>query len=224
MNLKIASVVFALILPLANNANANKFCSSLGSKLNQNHAGSIVQNIVYNYTIAGVNNYTQVVEYKYFSESIENQSDINYSSDDDYKYVDSEETFNNYFNNQNSQNITLLKLNDCRSNNYEATFSLKRKYPALTLNYYNQNQLPEFDIKFTKNGNQWTVSSINSRNCVDLLHTSLANKFREEYRNMNRITPESFYTINLKNMVQNEICPAHINKLKSHFNNIINGI
>lgn len=220
MKLKFIGISFCFIAPVTNKAMANDFCQTLGTKLNEQNANhSIVQRIQYNYTVAGKNNYSQAVEYKYDTKTDDNDSNQSFSDEND---VDNDHFIQNYFTNQTNHNTTAtVKLTGCAEENDAASFSLKRMYPSLKLSNHSENQLPEFNIKFSKMGDHWSVSNVTSNNCVHLISINLTDKFRDYYKSIARNTTEDFYATQLKNMVNNEVCPAHIHSLTSYFTSLI---
>ena len=112
-----------------------------------------------------------------------------------------------------------MVLEGCAESSNTAQFTIKRTVPAL--NTGNQQNGPSFTIYFTNWGNGWRVSNVNSSNCNNLIHQSLVNSFRSHNNEKRRYANESFYTHDLKNMTDNEICPAHINKLTTVFSNYV---
>lgn len=229
MKLKLISIIASI--PLFSQVFAQDFCSQMGAKLSQSSTtNSIVQTIRYDYTVAGVSNYAQLVEYNYDTKIIYDDSSSLFEEQDEVVDIDDEQAFNNFKNRKkNNKNINTsptvnIKLTHCSVSGNSANFTITRIVPALTLNYYNQQNLPQFNINFIKKGNAWSVSNVVSYNFTSLIHESLSNIFRNHYVKINRTTPETFYSVNLLDMTKNQIYPAHTRALTSHFNNLIQGI
>jgi hypothetical protein len=209
---------------LSTAANAVGFCEKLGTKLNQINYNTINHWISMNYTVSGIPNFSHRVEYKFRTynrtEPIGNSSSFNTN---DYIDADEQSNYDNYFSRNSGVSKTKesLVLENCYETSGTANFTIERVDPSVNVL---SRKNPSFTINFTNSSSDWSVSNVFSSNCNELLHESLVNKFRDINARRNRHTSEDFYTIDLKNMVSSEVCPAHINKLRDEFNNFVRNL
>ena len=222
--MKLKFICIAALIPFSSPIFAMDFCSQLGKKLKQSSSSnSIVQEIRFNYSLAGIKNHPQMVEYRYNLEevydslaSFEAQNSINFNDDE----ID--DAFDNY--DINRAPTSYVKLEDCKELGNSATFIVKRIIPYLQLSNTSNETSPQFNIEFIRNGNNWKVSNVSSYNFVDLVHQSAINKYKELYDKINRTTVDTFYSLNLRDMTKNEVYPAHTRNLTSYFNGLLQGI
>ncbi|MBX9837115.1 MAG: hypothetical protein K2X69_02255 [Silvanigrellaceae bacterium] len=203
------------VLPLlfvSNFAYSADFCKQLLNKLqSENYSQSIIHRVYFNYSVFNYPNYGMGVEYKYDVET-------NYD-DNNYTELNEDDLFSgNYSSNTNNSSTSSSYLSNCRVYNNNASFSIKLVSPGLKLSSPAQ---PKFNIQFEKSSNRWSVSSISSYDFENLYHSHLSNSFREYSKTNHTSYSNSFYTVGLKNMVENDIYPSLKNTLKNEFNSKI---
>ncbi len=208
------------IIPLAficSNAYSADFCQQLYNKLNsENHSQSIIQKVLYNYSVFNHQNFENIFEFKYDTEQTIGNSNNYFDLTNDEL---TSENFNNYFPSSSKQNNEYLK--DCNSSGNFALFSIKMVDPGLMINGEPYIKQPKFNIYFLRSNGSWYVNDVQSLNFNSLYYQHLVNSFRYlETRKLNKYS-DNFYNNGLKNMVENDVYPAVTSKLKQYFNSKI---
>lgn len=206
------------VVLFSSQAFANDFCVRLGQKLEetQNYSGSIVQQLKYNYTASGFPNFLQPTEYQFQVErfSISNQIE------EENLYVDEEDLFKNHFNKQkqnvHSQSEKVTLKNCIQDSSNTARFQITRAFPSTR-----SKQQPMFQIDFEKTESGWALLNASSLNCNSILYDHFLTIYKDFNQANNRHTSERFYQTDLKDMVSQEVCPAHIYSLNSFFTAIV---
>lgn len=203
------------ILPaifISGSAFSADLCTQLYNTLNsENYSQSINQTVYFYYSVFDRRNFIMGVEYKYNVNSSNNESSNNH-----YTELSDDDLTGDTFNFNSSSSNASGSLTDCNSYENSATFSIKMVHPGLKI--FSEPRQPTFNIYFSKSSYGWQVSSVSSSNFINLYHTHLVNSYKNYAKSSNGSFSDDFYTISLKNMVENEVYPALKEKLGSEFN------